>query len=59
MLDIAELSVSILRLQTEKQGRVINGLTFIRMILVPVQETVVLDRLVVSEEGVRQLAVKA
>jgi len=59
MLEMTELSVSILRLQTEKQGQVIGGLTFIRMILVPIQETVVLDRLVVSEEGVRQLAVKA
>jgi hypothetical protein len=59
MLETTELSVSILRLQTERQGQMISGLTFIRMILVPINEKVVLDRLVVSEEGVRQLAVKA
>jgi hypothetical protein len=59
MLKLTELSMSILRLQTEKHGQAIEGLTFIRIILVPIQETIVLDRLVVSEEGVRQLAVKA
>ena len=58
MLKLTELNMSILRLQTEKQGQAIEGLTFIRIILVPIQETIVMDRLVVSEEGVRQLAVK-
>jgi hypothetical protein len=57
ILKLTELSVSMLKLQTQKQGLMIGGLTFIRIVLVPIQETVVLDRLVVSDEGVRQLAV--
>jgi len=56
MLEPTELSMKILRLQTESTGKVVGGFTFIRLFLVPVQERVVFDRLVISEEGVRQLA---
>jgi hypothetical protein len=51
------LSINILRFRTETKGLVKQGLTFMQLILVPEQEKVVLDRLVVSEEGVRQLSV--
>ena len=57
MLELTELSMNILRFQTECKSRVRDGFTFIRLVLVPIQERVVLDRLVVSDEGVRQLAV--
>ena len=57
MLELTELSMNILRLQTECWSRVLGGFTFVRFVLVPVQEKVVVDRLVVSEEGVRQLAI--
>lgn len=59
MLEIRELGVTILRFRTQARKRVVVGLTFIGLVLVPEQERVVLDRLVVSEEGVRQLALAA
>ena len=57
MLEPTELSITILRLKTECSRRIVEGSTFVRLILVPTQEKVVLDRLVISDEGVRQLAV--
>ena len=48
--------MNILRLQTECKSKVRDGFTFIRLVLVPIQERIVLDRLVVSAEGVRQLS---
>jgi hypothetical protein len=57
MLKQTELSLTILKLQTEcSKKKMTEGLTFMRLVLVPFEERVVLDRLVVSEEGVRQLA---
>jgi hypothetical protein len=57
MLEQTGLSLTILKLQTECRKKMTNGLAFMRLVLVPFQERVVLDRLVVSEEGVRQLAI--
>ena len=57
MLEQTELSLTILKLQTECRKKMTKGLTFMRLVLVPFEESVVLDRLVVSEEGVRQLAI--
>lgn len=59
MLEPTELSMTILRFKTDCSRKIVEGLTFVRLILVPVQEKVVLDRLVVSDEGVRQLAIAA
>jgi hypothetical protein len=56
MIEPTELAMTMLRLQTQRVGRVVEGLTFFKFVLVPVQEKVVLDRIVVSDEGVRQLA---
>jgi hypothetical protein len=57
VLEPTELSMSILRLKTECSRKIVEGLTFVRLVLVPIQEKVVLDKILVSDEGVRQLAV--
>jgi hypothetical protein len=59
VLEPTELSMTILRLKTECNRKIVEGFTFVRLILVPVQEKVVLDRLLVSDEGIRQLAIAA
>lgn len=59
MLEPTELSITILRLRICCRSMVMQGLTFMWLVLVPVQETVVLDRLFVTDEAVRQLAVTA
>jgi hypothetical protein len=59
VLEPTELSITILRFKTECSRKIVEGLTFVRVVLVPIQEKVVLDRLVVSNEGVRQLAIAA
>jgi len=57
VLEITELTITVARMETDLKVQPVGGIKLVRFSLLRLQQKVVTDRLVVSDEGVRQLAV--